>query len=86
MTQIAKSCEDGSQAEKESREKDHCRKVSYVTEETSITPRCPGNCACCKQGASSKSSNEHSAQQGSFIFLLFSTNAGGRGPYYQCSR
>ena len=63
MIHIAKSCEDGSQAEKESREKDHCRKVSYVTEETSITPRCPGNCACCKQGASSKSSNKHSAHK-----------------------
>ena len=54
---VEKSCDEGSQAEKDNREKEHCRKVSYVTEENSISPRCSENCACCKQGAKSKSSN-----------------------------
>ena len=34
--------------------KDHCAKVSYVVEENTISTRCAGNCACCKEVATAK--------------------------------
>ena len=32
----------------------HCQSLSYVLEGKSISPRCPQNCACCKQGGKLK--------------------------------
>ena len=40
----------------ENRQIEHCQKLSYIVEGNTISTRCPGNCACCKSGANSKTS------------------------------
>ena len=37
-------------------EEEHCNKISYIVEEDSITTRCYGNCACCKETKESQKS------------------------------
>ena len=43
-------------------QKEHCQKLAYIVEGNTISPRCSTNCACCKSGAKTKTSN--------MIFLL----------------
>ena len=44
LTFLQKDCDMGEEPEKDSLEKDHCEKVTYVAEDKSIATRCTGNC------------------------------------------
>ena len=45
-----------SQEDEDNRQIKHCQKLAYIVEGKSISTRCPGNCACCKSGAKTKTS------------------------------
>ena len=46
--------DDDSKADVDNRQIEHCQKLSYIVEGKTISTRCPGNCACCKSGAKTK--------------------------------